>query len=97
MIIDVLEQAAKACVVRRKFGHAKMLINVSAASVHHTQQKVYYFMCFLLQEAVLRTREVFGDAHPKYAECLTDLGYYLLNVDQVGKSLKAYETALRVR
>ncbi len=49
-----------------------------------------------MQEAVIRTREVFGDNHPKYAECLTDLGYYLLNVDQIGKSLKAYETALKV-
>ncbi len=40
---------------------------------------------------------MFGDDHPKYAECLSDLGYYLLNVDQVGKSVQAYETAARLR
>lgn len=51
----------------------------------------------LIQEAVLLAREIYGECHPKYADCLVDYGFYLLNVDGVAKSVQAYETALKVR
>ena len=50
----------------------------------------------LIQEAVLLAREVFGENHPKLADCLVDYGFYLLNVDAVAKSVQAYEKALAV-
>jgi hypothetical protein len=51
----------------------------------------------LIQEAVYLAKEVFGTTHPKYADCLVDYGFYLLNVDSIRKSLQAYQSALEVR
>ena len=73
-MIDVLRQASKACVVKRLFAKAELLI----------------------QAAVSMAREVFGTSHPKYADCLVDYGFYLLNVDSIRKSLQAYRSALEV-
>jgi len=75
VIIDVLRTASKACVVRREFSKAEILIH----------------------EAVLLAREIYGEHHPKYADCLADFGFYLLNVDGVSKSYQAYDSALKVR
>ena len=50
----------------------------------------------LVREALLYAREVFGDQHPKFADCVADYGFYLLNVDSISKSLNAYQTALEV-
>lgn len=75
VVIDVLRQASKACVVRRNFQKADILI----------------------KQAVVLAKEVFGEIHPKYADCLADFGFYLLNVDSIAKSLQAYESALKVR
>ena len=74
VIIDVLRTASKACVVRREFSKAEILIH----------------------EAVLLAREIYGEHHPKYADCLADFGFYLLNVDGVSKSYQAYDSALKV-
>ena len=74
VIIDVLRTASKACVVRRQFPKAEILIH----------------------EAVLLAREIYGEHHPKYADCLADFGFYLLNVDGVSKSYQAYDSALKV-
>ena len=74
VIIDVLRTASKACVVRREFSKAEILIH----------------------EAVLLAREIYGEHHPKYADCLADFGFYLLNVDGVSKSYQAYDQALKV-
>ena len=73
-MIDALRQASKACVVKRLFAKAELLI----------------------QAAVGLAREVFGTSHPKYADCLVDYGFYLLNVDSIRKSLQAYRNALEV-
>ena len=73
-MIDALRQASKACVVKRLFAKAELLI----------------------QAAVSMAREVFGISHPKYADCLVDYGFYLLNVDSIRKSLQAYRNALEV-
>jgi tetratricopeptide (TPR) repeat protein len=51
----------------------------------------------LLREALLRARDVYGENHLKYADCLVDYAFYLLNVDGVVKSVQAYEKALTVR
>ena len=51
----------------------------------------------LLSEALLYTQDVFGKHHLKYADCLVDYAFYLLNVDEVAKSVQAYEEALKVR
>ncbi|XP_065054288.1 amyloid protein-binding protein 2-like [Rhopilema esculentum] len=51
----------------------------------------------LVKYAVQLTRQVFGECHPKYAECLTDYGFYLLNVDAVAASVDAYQAALEIR
>lgn len=75
VIIDVLRQSSKACVVRRQFAKAEILI----------------------QEAVIQARNIYGEAHAKYADCLVDYGFYLLNVDCVARSLQAYQSALEVR
>ena len=74
-MIDALRQASKACVVKRLFAKAELLIRA----------------------AVSLAREVFGSSHPKYADCLVDYGFYLLNVDSIRKSLQAYRNALEVR
>jgi hypothetical protein len=50
----------------------------------------------LIQEALLHAVDVYGENHPKYADCLVDYGFYLLNVDGVAKSVQAYEKALQV-
>ena len=50
----------------------------------------------LLREALLRARDVYGENHLKYADCLVDYAFYLLNVDGVTKSVQAYEKALSV-
>ena len=50
----------------------------------------------LLREALLRARDVYGENHLKYADCMVDYAFYLLNVDGVMKSVQAYEKALSV-
>ena len=51
----------------------------------------------LLREALLKAHEIYGKDHLKYADCLQDYAFYLLNVDKVGLSVQAYEEALKVR
>jgi len=52
----------------------------------------------LIQEAVLLAKEVYGsECHPKYADCLMDLGFYLQNSDGASASVQAYEKALAIR
>lgn len=50
----------------------------------------------LLKEALLHAKDIFGKNHLKYADCLFDYAFYLLNVDEVSKSVLAYEEALQV-
>ena len=47
---------------------------------------VIYLPCFLI-------RQVVGEHHPKYAECLADYGFYLLNIDAVAASVNAYQVS----
>lgn len=42
-------------------------------------------------------QSVYNDHHPKYADCLMDYGFFLLNSDRIPKSLCAYNTALEVK
>merc|ERR1712223_981254 len=51
----------------------------------------------LLCEALLYAQEIFGKHHLRYADCLMDFAFYLLNVDEVGKSVQAYQEALTIR
>ena len=51
----------------------------------------------LLREALLKAHEIYGKDHLKYADCLQDYAFYLLNVDKVGLSVQAYEEALQIR
>jgi len=51
----------------------------------------------LLREALLKSHEIYGKDHLKYADCLQDYAFYLLNVDKVGLSVQAYEEALKIR
>jgi len=51
----------------------------------------------LLREALLKAHEIYGKDHLKYADCLQDYAFYLLNVDKVGLSVQAYEEALKIR
>lgn len=51
----------------------------------------------LVKQAVNLAKSVYGDSHPKYADCLVDYGFYLLNVDCITASMKFYQTALDVR
>jgi len=75
LTIDALRQASKACVVKREFAKAEMLI----------------------KEAVYRAKEMYGERHAKYADCLIDYGFYLLNVDCISSSMQVYRNALDVR
>lgn len=50
----------------------------------------------LIEEAVLMSKEVFGEEHYQYADALTHYGFYWLNVDNITKSMHAYQTALQV-
>jgi len=51
----------------------------------------------LIRNATLITKQIVGQNHPKYAECLVDYGFFLLNVDAVAASVKAYQSALDIR
>jgi len=73
--IDVLRQASKACVVKREFSKAEMLV----------------------KEAVRLAKGLYGTSHTKYADCLIDYGFYLLNVDCITASMQVYKSALDVR
>ena len=74
VVIDILRQAGKSCVVTRRYQLAQLL----------------------LREALLKAHEIYGQHHLKYADCLQDYAFYLLNVDKVGLSVQAYEQALNV-
>lgn len=73
--IDVLRQASKACVVKREFSKAEMLV----------------------KQAVCLSKTQYGTCHVKYADCLIDYGFYLLNVDCITQSMQVYKNALDVR
>jgi hypothetical protein len=47
----------------------------------------------LAKHAVCLAREVYGPHHAKYADCLVDLGFYLLNIDCIGPSMQVPELA----
>jgi len=75
LTIDVLRQASKACVVKREFAKAEMLV----------------------KQAVCLAKGIYGTNHAKYADCLIDYGFYLLNVDCITASMQVYKNALDVR
>jgi len=75
LTIDVLRQASKACVVKREFSKAEMLV----------------------KQAVCLSKSQYGTNHVKYADCLIDYGFYLLNVDCITQSMQVYKNALDVR
>merc|ERR1711997_832224 len=60
-------------------------------------RRQFYLAHLLLCEALLYAQEIFGKQHLRYADCLMDFGFYLLNVDEVGKSVQAYQEALSIR
>lgn len=60
-------------------------------------RRQFYLAHLLLGEALLYAQEIFGKHHLRYADCLMDFGFYLLNVDEVGKSVQAYQEALSIR
>jgi tetratricopeptide (TPR) repeat protein len=51
----------------------------------------------LVKQAVSLSKEVYGTSHSKYADCLVDYGFYLLNVDCITASMQVYKNALDVR
>lgn len=75
VIIDVLRQASRSCIVKREFQKAEMLI----------------------KQAVVLCKNEYGPLHAKYADCLLDYGFYLLNVDSISQGMQVYESALLVR
>jgi len=74
-VVDVLRHAAKACVVKREFEKAELLV----------------------RGAVNLAWEEFGKEHPKFADALTDYGFYLLNVDCISQAVVVYTLALNCR
>jgi len=60
-------------------------------------RRQFYLAHLLLGEALLYAQEIFGKHHLRYADCLMDFAFYLLNVDEVGKSVQAYQEALSIR
>lgn len=51
----------------------------------------------LVKQSVSLSKEVYGTSHSKYADCLVDYGFYLLNVDCITASMQVYKNALDVR
>jgi len=51
----------------------------------------------LVKQVVALSKSVYGPSHIKYADSLIDLGFYLLNVDCIAKSMQVYQNALDVR
>ncbi|GBP85382.1 Amyloid protein-binding protein 2 [Eumeta japonica] len=49
-----------------------------------------------VRQAVGVARRAFGPQHPRYAAALLDLGFYLLNIDDITHSVTVYEEALAV-
>merc|ERR1712013_552968 len=51
----------------------------------------------LVKQAVCLAKMIYGTNHAKYADCLIDYGFYLLNVDCITASMMIYKNALDVR
>ena len=45
----------------------------------------------LIRQALALAKEGFGEQHPKYADCLMDYGFFLLNVDRINQSSEVYQ------
>lgn len=53
--------------------------------------------CVYAKEAVRLAKHWYGIKHPKYADTLSDYGFYLLSVDSVSNGVKYYQNALEIR
>ncbi|XP_048857501.1 amyloid protein-binding protein 2 isoform X1 [Brienomyrus brachyistius] len=110
VVVDVLRQASKACVVKREFRKAEQLIKHAVFLARYDE--IPFGFCFhycnhppgntynyslLTTFSLLRYREHFGNKHPKYSDTLLDYGFYLLNVDNICQSVAIYQTALDIR
>ncbi|RWS28412.1 amyloid protein-binding protein 2-like isoform X2 [Leptotrombidium deliense] len=81
-VIDALRQASKACVVKRQFKKAEILIK----------------QALLIARDVFEIDDWSTDyLHPKIAELFLEYGFYLLNVDLTHQSVVMYEMCLQLR
>lgn len=92
--IDVLRIAAKACVVKREFDKARILILKAVKMAAYVLIYVH-----LIHETLFNTRFIlysnhFGENHQKYADTLLDYGFFLLNVDDIVRSVHAYTVTM---
>ena len=51
----------------------------------------------LVKQAVCLAKDVYGTNHSKYADCLIDYGFYLLNVDCITASMQVLITQLSLK
>ncbi|KAI1301236.1 Amyloid protein-binding protein 2 [Halotydeus destructor] len=88
-VIDVLRQASKACVVKRSFKRAEMLIKQSLAYANSRVVRLRYYLEHEEEDVVVH--------YSKLADLVSDYAFYLLNVDLIALSVKYYNLALDIR
>ena len=76
----------------------KMVIDVTLqASKACTVKREFRKAELLVKQSLLLAKETFGVEHVKYADCLVNYGFYLLNVDRISKSVEVYRNARDIR
>ena len=76
----------------------KLVIDVTRqASKACTVKREFRKAEMLVKHSLLLTKATFGAEHVKYADCLVNYGFYLLNVDRISTSVDVYRTARDIR
>ncbi len=72
---------------------ATLYISAGKASVVRRQ---FTRARILLEQAMLYAKDRYGWDHLRYADCLMEYAFYLLNVDEAARSVEVYTEALSV-
>lgn len=91
--IDVLRVAAKACVVKREFDKARILILKAVKMAAYVLIDISFVNICSIHIFVSYSNH-FGESHQKYADTLLDYGFFLLNVDDIVRSVHAYTVTI---
>ena len=76
----------------------KLVIDVTRqASKACTVKREFRKAELLVKQSLLLAKATFGVEHVKYADCLVNYGFYLLNVDRISTSVEVYRNARDIR
>ena len=76
----------------------KLVIDVTRqASKACTVKREFKKAEMLVKHSLLLAKATFGVEHVKYADCLVNYGFYLLNVDRISTSVEVFRNARDIR